>query len=90
MKSCPTCKELLVFPRGSYCYCEDCGWPDEDFAKEYGYPEEGDKLEKYQPHLEFYDKAGSTWVPSGVISATMSNEHFRGLYRYVLYDGNSM
>jgi len=29
--NCPQCGELLVFPRGDDAYCEDCGWPDEDF-----------------------------------------------------------
>ena len=33
-ESCPICKELLVFPRDSYAYCEDCGYPDEDLANE--------------------------------------------------------
>ena len=28
---CPQCGELLVYPRGGKPYCEDCGWPDEDF-----------------------------------------------------------
>ena len=28
---CPQCGELLVYPRGDTPYCEDCGWPDEDF-----------------------------------------------------------
>jgi len=28
---CPQCGELLVFPKGDEPYCEDCGWPDEDF-----------------------------------------------------------
>lgn len=28
---CPQCGELLVYPRGEDPYCEDCGWPDEDF-----------------------------------------------------------
>jgi hypothetical protein len=26
---CPICKARLIFPRNSYCYCEECGWPDE-------------------------------------------------------------
>lgn len=29
--NCPNCGESLVFPRDSYAYCEECGWPDEDF-----------------------------------------------------------
>jgi uncharacterized OB-fold protein len=28
---CPECGELLVYPRGDDPYCEECGWPDEDF-----------------------------------------------------------
>ena len=30
MKACPQCNELLIFPRNSECYCEECGYPDED------------------------------------------------------------
>ncbi|MFA5027559.1 MAG: hypothetical protein WC713_06745 [Candidatus Methylomirabilota bacterium] len=29
---CPQCGELLVFPRNDTPYCEDCGWPDEDYG----------------------------------------------------------
>lgn len=29
---CPQCGELLVYPRNDIPYCEDCGWPDEDFG----------------------------------------------------------
>lgn len=29
--ACPQCGEMLVFPRGGIAYCEDCGWPDEDY-----------------------------------------------------------
>jgi len=32
--TCPQCGELLVFPREEAPYCEDCGWPDEDFGEE--------------------------------------------------------
>jgi ribosomal protein S27AE len=28
---CPRCNELLVHPRDSKSYCEECGWPYEDF-----------------------------------------------------------
>lgn len=33
---CPQCNSWigLKYPRDSKCYCEDCGWPDEDFDKE--------------------------------------------------------
>lgn len=80
MKNCPICNELLVFPREGYCYCEECGWPDEDFGGEYGYPEIGDRLESYQPGLEFFsEKYG--WGSSGVITSIMKS-NFRGLYRY--------
>jgi hypothetical protein len=34
MTKCPVCDSLLVFPRGDTPYCEDCGWPDEDFGEE--------------------------------------------------------
>ncbi len=32
---CPQCNswEGLKFPRGLEPYCEDCGWPDEDFGE---------------------------------------------------------
>lgn len=30
---CPVCKASLVFPRGHKSYCEECGYPDEDFGK---------------------------------------------------------
>lgn len=32
---CPQCKSVtgLKFPRNDNFYCEDCGWPDEDFNK---------------------------------------------------------
>jgi hypothetical protein len=32
--NCPQCGELLVHPRGDTAYCEDCGWPDEDFGQQ--------------------------------------------------------
>lgn len=82
MKNCPACKELLVFPRESYAYCEDCGWPDEDFGEEFGYPKNGDRLEQYQPSLQFYNETLGAWVPSGVITATFKDVHDRGFYRY--------
>ena len=75
---CPICNEPLVFPRGDYAYCEDCGWPDEDFDDEYTYPQIGERLEKYQPGLEFFN--GEAWIKSGVITATQSTT-FLGLYR---------
>ena len=29
---CPQCGEKhLVYPRGLPAYCEECGWPDENF-----------------------------------------------------------
>jgi len=42
---CPVCKSLLVYPRGDEPYCEDCGWPDEDFGVQ-------------KPHT-YYDERGS-------------------------------
>lgn len=80
MNNCPTCNEMLVFPRGSYAYCEECGYPDEDFSEEFSYPKIGERLEKYQPHLEFYDDVRGSWVPSGVITKTMKEDD-RGFYR---------
>lgn len=82
MKNCPTCNELLVFPRESYAYCEECGWPDEDFGGEYGYPTDGDRLEQFQPGLQFYNEKTGEWVPSGVITATFKECYDRGHYRY--------
>jgi hypothetical protein len=41
---CPRCKELLVHPRGLPSYCEECGWPDEDFDELYPSKEIGCKL----------------------------------------------
>lgn len=36
IKACPQCKSDtgLKFPRVGTPYCEDCGWPDEDFGAE--------------------------------------------------------
>ena len=87
--NCLICNELLVFPRGGYSYCEDCGWPDEDFGDIYGYPKIGAKLEKYQPGLEFFDEVEQQWIPSGVVTSTMKPS-YRGLYRYKLrgHDGH--
>jgi hypothetical protein len=31
---CPECHESLIYPRGDYPYCEECGWPDEILPKE--------------------------------------------------------
>ena len=32
--SCPQCKEdSVVYPNGGEPYCEDCGWPQEDFNR---------------------------------------------------------
>lgn len=31
---CPQCGESLVYPRNDTAYCEECGWPDSDFAEE--------------------------------------------------------
>lgn len=81
---CPSCKELLVFPRNSYCYCEECGWPDNDECNEYAYPKEGESLEIHQPFLEFYN--GEDWVKSGIQFGVMRVSNFRGLYRYPLSD----
>ena len=77
---CPSCKELLVFPRNSYCYCEDCGWPDYDECEKYAYPKDGEKLESYQPSLEFFD--GDRWVRSVIQFGVMRVNLFRGMYRY--------
>jgi len=77
---CPTCKEALVFPRGHNPYCEDCGWPDEDFGGRWIYPIVGERLEKYQPGLQFFDTRHG-WQSSGVVTATM-RDSFVGFYRY--------
>jgi hypothetical protein len=79
---CPACRETLVFPRDSYYYCEECGWPDEDFCEKYAYPKEGEKLESFQPFLEFYN--GFVWVSSGIISGVVRGNNFKGMYRYPL------
>ena len=84
IKKCPTCRELLVFPRGHKPYCEDCGWPDSDFVGTYTYPQEGADLSRHQPGLQFYD--GKKWVESGLISGHQS-ESFLGLYRYKTKSG---
>lgn len=83
MNSCPTCKELLVFPRGDSAYCEDCGWPDEDFGEEWAYPKLGERLDGHQPNLQFFNEKTNQWQPSGVITATL-HENCIGLYRYPL------
>ncbi len=80
MTNCPTCKSTLVFPRDLTAYCEDCGWPDEDFGEEWNYPAIGDRLEKYQPGLQFFHTEHG-WVPSGVVTATMK-DNLVGFYRY--------
>jgi len=28
---CPQCGDLLIYPRGDTPYCEECGYPDENF-----------------------------------------------------------
>lgn len=82
---CPCCGEHLIFPKGNYSYCEDCGWPDEDFDGEYVYPQQGEQLADYQPGLEFFN--GKDWVASGVITCSVSGK-FLGLYRkYALKGG---
>lgn len=53
----------------------------EDLCVEWIYPENGDRLENFQPGLEFYNEKISKWTPSGVITATMRSE-LKGLYRY--------
>lgn len=77
---CPICSEMLVFPRGGLAYCEDCGWPDEDFDGKYVYPQVGEQLGDFQPGLEFYDYQSKKWVKAGIISGRCS-ENFRGFYR---------
>jgi hypothetical protein len=47
---------------------------------DYVYPVPGEKLESYQPGLEFYNEKTKKWVPSGVVTATM-RDAFTGLYR---------
>jgi hypothetical protein len=47
---------------------------------EYYYPVPGERLEKYQPGLEFYSETKRKWVPSGVKHAVM-RDSFTGLYR---------
>lgn len=48
-------------------------------VEEYYYPENGEQLGKYQPHLEF-KKDNGEWVGSGVVTSAMS-EAFKGCYR---------
>lgn len=79
LDNCPACRQLLVFPRNGLCYCEDCGWPDEDETQEFTYPRNGEQLGDFQPFLEFYN--GTSWVISGVECSSMIGA-FRGLYRY--------
>jgi hypothetical protein len=31
---CPQCESSIIYPRGDTPYCEDCGWPDDDFGEE--------------------------------------------------------
>lgn len=83
MINCPSCKSLLVFPRDNQSYCEDCGWPEEDFNEVYEYPKDGEQLSDFQPGLEFYSVERELWFPSGIISSIMRNDNFRGLYRYL-------
>lgn len=78
IEECPTCKSLLVQPRDERTYCEDCGWPYEDFGEEFNYPTIGEQLSVYQPNLEFYTVV--TWVKSGLISGKCSTP-FYGFYR---------
>lgn len=78
LTNCPICNDALIFPRDYSPYCEDCGWPDEDFNGEFIFPEIGEKLENYQPGLEFFD--GEKWIPSGIIKCKLSSK-FHGLYR---------
>jgi len=79
IRVCPTCREPLVFPRGDHPYCEECGWPDEDFDGTHLFPKVGDQLGDLQPGLEVYDpKLG--WGPSGVITCRLTESH-RGFYR---------
>jgi len=47
---------------------------------EYYYPVPGERLDSYQPGLEFYSEKEDKWVPSGVKYAVM-RDSFTGLYR---------
>lgn len=76
---CPVCSSLLVYPRSSYCYCEDCGWPEVDEGGKWAYAEVGEQLEQHQPNLEVFN--GKEWVKSLVTYAKLPIER-RGLYRY--------
>lgn len=80
MMRCPICNALLIFPRGSYGYCEECGYPDEDFSEVYYYPKAGERLDGYQPGLEFYNEKIGKWVTSGVVTKTMHRDDV-GFYR---------
>jgi len=31
VKACPRCKEQLLHPRNDRPYCEECGYPEEDY-----------------------------------------------------------
>jgi len=76
---CPACRELLIFPRGGDSYCEECGWPNEDFNEKYWYPGPNDNI-CGTPLLEFFD--GKKWVASGLGNGIFrADGNFRGLYR---------
>jgi len=79
IKKCPSCRDLLIFPRTDTPYCEECGWPDEDFEDVFKYPRLGDDLSKLQPGLEYYSDKG--WIESGIISGHLDVDHL-GFYRY--------
>lgn len=77
---CPICNERLIYPRDDYAYCEDCGWPDEDFDGTYGYPEVGDLLGNFES-LEIFN--GAEWIRINIDDMTTEqSEDKLGYYRY--------
>ena len=72
---CPICKKSVTDDN-----CLNCGWPHESFSGEYIFPKDGEKLNDYQPNLEFFSEKTFKWFKSGIINGTMV-EGFRGFYR---------
>lgn len=83
LRKCPSCRDLLIHPRGDTVYCEECGWPNEDFNEKYRYPAVDENLCGLKG-LEFFD--GKRWVKSGLCSDGLCrcSDSFFGLYRMPL------
>jgi uncharacterized protein YbaR (Trm112 family) len=78
---CPVCKEILRTERHKDIYCENCGYPVEDYNGVYLYPKLGEQLGDLQPDLQFYN--GKEWVQSGLIRGRYTAS-FYGLYRKLI------